>query len=344
MRLDSVRELKHSLPQLLAERFALAPHRAFVRVSPAVARAASTISTIPSYALGIAPGRKNEFRLAVRIQNRALEGTDLVKTIREAAANEVDIRYIGRVVAWSPRRRSQTKPWHQSRQRPLRIGSSCGYVVPAYHMAGTIGCFVGRVSSDRVMILSNSHVLADEGRYPLGNPVVQPGTLDGGDPLNDRVASLTSYVRFRKKPASNYVDAAVSALDDGVEHDTQTMTGLGHLAGLIQAPLDPEDRVHKVGRTTGARHGKVTAIEVDGVDVEYDIGVLRFDNQVEIEGQGALSFSEAGDSGSLVVDDNRLAAALLFAGSDQGGTNGKGLTYANPIGTVLGRMKLKLLY
>jgi hypothetical protein len=37
-----------------------------------------------------------------------------------------------------------------------------------------------------------------------------------------------------------------------------------------------------------------------------------------------------------------LAAALLFAGSDHGGSNGKGLTYGNPIATVLKALKVKL--
>ena len=63
------------------------------------------------------------------------------------------------------------------------------------------------------------------------------------------------------------------------------------------------DVVHKVGRTTGVRHGRVTAFELDGVAVEYDIGVLTFDDQIEIEGSGTRSFSDAGDSGSLIVDD-----------------------------------------
>jgi hypothetical protein len=36
------------------------------------------------------------------------------------------------------------------------------------------------------------------------------------------------------------------------------------------------------------------------------------------------------------------AAALLFAGGDHGGSNGKGLTYANPIGAVLQALNVKL--
>jgi hypothetical protein len=54
---------------------------------------------------------------------------------------------------------------------------------------------------------------------------------------------------------------------------------------------------------------------------------LRFDDQIEIEGAGSSSFSDGGDSGSLIFDKDRGAVALLFAGGDEGGSNGRGLTY-----------------
>jgi hypothetical protein len=121
-----------------------------------------------------------------------------------------------------------------------------------------------------------------------------------------------------------------------------TLKGIGTLAGQRNGSLAIGDIVHKVGRTTGVRHGKVTAFELDGVAVEYDIGVISFDDQVEIEGSGNRSFSDAGDSGSLIVDNQMKAAALLFAGGDHGGSNGKGLTYANPIAAVFKALKVKL--
>jgi hypothetical protein len=115
----------------------------------------------------------------------------------------------------------------------------------------------------------------------------------------------------------------------------------GTLAGQ-RSDLQVGDVVHKVGRTTGVRHGRVTAFELDGVAVEYDLGVISFDDQIEIEGAGHRALSDAGDSGSLIVDDQLRAAALLFAGGDHGGSNGPGLTYANPIGAVLQALKVKL--
>src|SRR5204863_1543027 len=62
----------------------------------------------------------------------------------------------------------------------------------------------------------------------------------------------------------------------------------------------------------------------------YDVGNLRFDGQVEIEGIGTHSFSDGGDSGSLIVDGDIQAVALLFAGGDTGASNGLGLTFRQP--------------
>ena len=87
----------------------------------------------------------------------------------------------------------------------------------------------------------------------------------------------------------------------------------------------------------------MSAFELDNVVVGFGIGVLKFDSQVEIEGADSGPFSQGGDSGSLIVDAGHRAVALLFAGSDLGGSNGQGLTYANPIRAVLDALKVDFL-
>ena len=53
---------------------------------------------------------------------------------------------------------------------------------------------------------------------------------------------------------------------------------------------------------------------------------------------GHQQFSQGGDSGSLIVSHPRLdAAALLFAGNDEG------VTYGNPIAAVLDALGATLL-
>ena len=86
----------------------------------------------------------------------------------------------------------------------------------------------------------------------------------------------------------------------------------------------------------------MTAFELDNVVVGYDIGNLRFDDQVEIEGAGDGPFSDGGDGGSLIVGKDKRGVALLFAGSDQSGANGQGLTFANPLRAVLDALKVDL--
>jgi hypothetical protein len=333
MRLDSVRELKRSLPAQMNKTFAVRG-AAGTTANLAVVSAASLDRRAPSYFLGVSARGKKNYRLAVRLQDRALEKSELVARISARAKGEVDVRYVGRI-------RARAKPWYQSRQRPLLIGSSTGFLATGFIMAGTLGCFVRSGSSSALYILSNNHVLADENRYPKGGHIVQPGALDGGSPTADRVAKLTRFARLAPGQ-TNFVDCAIAKLNSGIQADAHKLKGIGTLAGQHSGNFQVGDVVHKVGRTTGVRHGRVTAFELDGVAVEYDIGVISFDDQVEIEGGGTRSFSDAGDSGSLIVDDQMLAAALLFAGGDHGGANGKGLTYANPIAAVLKALKVKL--
>jgi hypothetical protein len=333
VRLDSVRELKQSLPAQLNRTFAVRG-AAGETSSLAVASAASLDRRTPSYFLGVAARGKRNYCLAVRLQDRALQKSELVVRISARAKGEVDVRYVGRI-------RARAKPWYRSKQRPLLIGLSTGFLADEFIMAGTLGCFVRSGSSSTLYLLSNNHVLADENRYPIGGHIVQAGTLDGGNPTADRVAKLTRFVRLRAGQV-NFVDCAIAKLNPRIRAEVHKLRGIGTLAGQHIGDLQVGDVVHKVGRTTGVRHGKVTAFELDGVAVEYDIGVLSFDNQIEIEGAGRRSFSDAGDSGALIVDDQVRAAALLFAGGDHGGSNDKGLTYANPIAAVLKALKVRL--
>jgi hypothetical protein len=185
-------------------------------------------------------------------------------------------------------------------------------------------------------------VLANENGGKRGDDIVQPGNLDGGTQPDDVIARLADFVKLKKRGA-NFVDCALGELLEGIEYEPAKMRGNGKLAGLGDAFLDEGTEVSKIGRTTGLTKGRVTAFEMDNVVVSFGIGNLRFDNQVEIEGAGDDPFSDGGDSGSLIVGKDKRGVALLFAGSDQGGANGQGLTYANPLRGVLEALKVDLL-
>jgi hypothetical protein len=254
---------------------------------------------------------------------------------------------IGRVDKRIRRRRATGRAagvpvWHRNRLRPLLIGASVGHVMVT---AGTLGAFVRRAG--RAGILSNNHVLANEDHAKAGDAILQPGRYDAGRNPADRVGSLKWWVRLKVKTA-NRVDAAVAILSDDIEYDTTRLRALVNgedraLSGLGPEVVDTGTTVHKVGRTTGPTTGRVTAFDVDNLVIRYDAGNLRFDGQVEIEGAGKQTFSDGGDSGSMIVDDDFAAVALLFAGSDSGGENGQGLTYANPIHLALKGLKAELM-
>lgn len=194
-----------------------------------------------------------------------------------------------------------------------------------------------------VHLLSNNHVLADENRAKLGDTILPPGAFDGGKNPKDVIGSLAKFEPMNRIGV-NFVDGAIATSKESIKFDMRKLQGLGNLAGVGPAILNAGTKVAKVGRTTGLTRGRVTAFELDNVVVGYDIGNLRFDNQIEIEAADDGAFSQGGDSGSVIVDEKRLAVALLFAGGDQGGSNGRGLTYANPIQTVLDTLKVDLAF
>lgn len=339
MRLDSARELKLLL---IGEVLSQTPGDLRPRTPAPALEAINLIRQAArqaSLAMGISRASRGPdgFRLAVRIQQRPLQGSDLVDMLQRKARGEADVRYIGRV------RPGAAAANADRRLRPLAIGASLGH--PAV-TAGTLGCFV-RDRRGRVCVLSNNHVLADENAAKIGDPIVQPGVIDGGRVGHDTAARLERFVRLRTGRV-NRMDAAIAAVNPKVPFDPSAVRGLGALKGLAPA-LDAGDAVAKIGRSSGLTRGRVTTIELDNVFVDYGIGRVRFDGQLEIEGAAAgkgraraRAFSLGGDSGALVVNGAVEAAALLFAGSDHGGPGDHGLTYATPIAPVLKALRVRL--
>jgi len=338
MKLDSARELKQQLARQLTVREP-AKVRAFSLARSAMSVGQASAGVVATFALGVShvDGDEKNFRIAVRIQRRSLESSALLDQIRDAAKGEVDVRYVGAI-------RKRQLPWQQQLTRPLAIGCSVSHFAVT---VGTLGCFVRLQSQPggSLFILSNNHVLADENRATAGDAILQPGTFDGGQIPGDAVARLTGFVRLERS-TPNFIDGAIAEVMAGINSDTSTLRGaLGLLTGINTAFLEKGATVAKIGRTTALTQGKVTAVEMDNVVVDYDppLRALQFNNQIEIEGIGNSGFSDGGDSGSLIWSDpGREAIGLLFSGSDQGGANGKGLTYANPIQRVFDDLKVEL--
>lgn len=329
MHIDNARELKARLQARSVRTSALAAPSGVASVGiSVVGRGADG----PRYGLAVRySGTRGDALLG---QARELAST--------AAGPEVDIRDVGRVRALSAP--TEGRLWApeslQRRVRPLHPGLS---TAQRDVTAGTLGGFVTVTGSDGLFVLSNNHVLADSDQAALDDPVLQPGPADGGR-AGDRVGRLARAVPL-DAGGGNAVDAALALLEDvaGPE-DTGRFDPTypaGRLVGWAEA--DDEVAVEKVGRTTGFTRGRISAIELDDVAVEYPVGVVSFDGQIEVTGDSS-AFSAGGDSGSLVYrPDTREAVGLLFAGSERGGENGTGLTFCNPIGLVLSALGATLV-
>ena len=200
-------------------------------------------------------------------------------------------------------------------------------------------------------------MLAKSDQASVGDTIVQPGLIDNnctpnGDGAGTTpVASITSWLPL--SASSTNVDAAIaqvvshtvdpggSILELGLRQPDGTLAaappGISSSGGNGESAwLD--QRVAKSGRTTGLTCGSVSALDVD-VRVDYfrDCAETRHYLTKTYTGQVAISgnaFSDAGDSGALVVDAaNAEPVGLYFAGGVD--ANGVSQALANPAGDVL---------
>ncbi len=231
---------------------------------------------------------------------------------------------------------------HRARHRPAPGGVSVGHVNIT---AGTLGSrAIGLTSpwSNRHLILSNNHVLANSNAARVNDSIIQPGPADGGRHPADQIAVLARWVPIRFGGAANFVDCAFGWAWHQRIRGEQYYLSRGRPAyyrtGTSPLGASLGMTVGKSGRTTGLTMGRVTQI---GVSVNVNFGggrIALFRNQIAIRSVNANPFSAGGDSGSLIWHwaTGVRPVGLLFAG-------GGGTTFANPIGAVLGALNIRLL-
>jgi len=262
-----------------------------------------------------------KFFVRVKYPERDLSKKSLLP--KSIAGLPVDVEETGLFRRFAPAKDTSGIPNPKTKIRPAQPGSSVGFQDPGNQiiMAGTFGELVKDKSG--IYILSNNHMLADEGRLPAGAPIFQPGLLDGGNPNMDQVAALTRFIAL--KSGANKVDCAIAKVT-GNNLVSKDVLHIGAPAGTADAAIDMA--VHKFGRTSSYTVGHVKSIDTD-VTVGYETGNYTFQEQIIIVGTGKSSFSAAGDSGSLILQrGSNAAVGLLFAGSASH-------TIANHIGEVL---------
>lgn len=294
------------------------------------------IGPTPSISFGITTGiNKNDFKLAIRSRNLETLQSDLVQNIAKNVKNECDFGVTGYIRA--PRRikftQADNDKFTKEKIRPLRAGYSVGHHLIT---AGTLGCFA-KIKNDIVM-LSNNHVLANSNEANIGDLILQPGKHDGGNSETDVCGKLYKFNKIEK--TGNIMDAAIAVVSKDVLPVDFSIPRIGNVN--VDNIISPKDilgeKVQKVGRTTGHTRGKVTAVNVKNVGVNYGVGkVYFFDQQMEIVGEDSSgSFSAGGDSGSFVVDMDNNPVGLLFAGSDSH-------TIINPIEPIIKYFNINLL-
>jgi len=264
---------------------------------------------------------------------------------RSVNSIRVDVIEVGEIRALQSR---------TDRIRPAPGGVSIGHYKIT---AGTLGSVVRDKNSGERLILSNNHVLANSNDAIPGDPITQPGPIDGGSTANDTIAHLERFcpIEFSTEPgvcglartyaeignaianllgskhrldsfqsrpqATNLVDAAIARPINDADILDEILE-IGVVQGTVEGTLGMP--VRKSGRTTGFTTGQILVVNAT-VDVSYGVGrTARFENQF-VSGP----MSQGGDSGSLVVaGDDLKAVGLLFAGSNQ-------TTIFNPIQAVL---------
>ena len=211
------------------------------------------------------------------------------------------------------------------RLRPTPGGVSIGYwgdVKPT----GTLGTRVFDKDGNK-LILSNTHIFAPHWSAPvtIGDPIIQPGSLDGGNHPLDTLATLLRYsiIDFGGV-RDNLLDAAIASPINPADVLDEVLQ-IGPVTD-IAAPVEGMP-IKMVGRTSGLKLGFITDLNVE-VLVTYDVDIAIFSKQGL-----ATRMARPGDSGSLLVDATNRAVGLVFAGSDQ-------VTVFTPITTVLSLLNI----
>jgi hypothetical protein len=198
--------------------------------------------------------------------------------------------------------------------------------------SGTLGALV--VRNGTRYVLSNNHVLAKSDFGIAGDAISQPGLAETHCQIAGltTVANLTEFYNLQTG-TGNKIDAAIAQVVNGQVDPNGNILLLGATAtNGVPDPGPPVAgpgvaatmgmNVAKSGRTTALTCSSVIGINVssmvsysqncDGSGMNF---MVNYNDLVQVQGG---TFSEAGDSGSLIVQQSTAQpVALLFGGNDQ---------------------------
>lgn len=216
--------------------------------------------------------------------------------------------------------------------RPAQPGSSVSHQRVS---SGTFGCLT-KDATGRRYILSCAHVLSDESGEE-GDAIVQPGTAFGGASPDDTVATLARCIPLN--PGKCIGDAGIAEVLD-ISRVTDVVRYIdGPLAGT-RSVKNVGVAVQKSGDATGHSTGVITGVKgTIGPYSANGVSGIKFTNALI-----ATQMSASGDSGALMLDNQRFAVGLIFGGLELTGPKGDpiGVTWASPIRTVLRALNVDL--
>jgi len=226
-------------------------------------------------------------------------------------------------------------PLRTSRHRPMPGGVSGGHPKVS---AGTIS---GLEVAEVKYIGSNSHVIANCGDCKVGDPIWQPGRLDGGTAA-DAIGHLTKWVPLHfvdgpdPCPFAHLFEKVVNTILrwGRFHHRINTLsTRMNKVDAAVGLPIADEDvllEVLDIGLPTGFGEAKVgnilrksgrttefsqgTVIDTDGAaNVSFGgHGMAMFDDQIV-----TTDMADPGDSGSLAFREDNVLVGWVFAGNNQ---------------------------
>ncbi len=215
------------------------------------------------------------------------------------------VRVVPRITGEIQALQERTDRW-----RPSPGGVSCGH--PRI-TAGTLAAIL--YLDEKPYIISNSHVIADSGRAKIGDPTIQPGTWDSGDPEEDTIGQLSFFEPF-KLEEPNLVDFAASeGIPELVEDSILGLDRYPEVVGVEVFPIEAQIgmKAVKSGRTTGVTLGEVISTDYDGMVGAYPQGDLFFEDVIVVQGS---KITAGGDSGAAVIEPGSGGLlGLLFAGN-----------------------------
>ena len=172
-----------------------------------------------------------------------------------------------------------------------------------------------------LFFLTASHVVTAPD--PAAEDVLQPAVQDNGDPRTDIVGRPDRWTRFPQSNISGvdviWADAAAVLLADTAIRASIQDIGLpsGELV-LTKDQLDAGITLQKSGRTTSRTQGRLISLHTS-VTQSLFMGDIRYLEQAIVEARDGTTIADTGDSGSLVLDDQRRAAGLLVGSANRAG-------------------------